>query len=369
MRPASAAYTLALLLGMIVLVPLAAHAQATFEDQIMEIVNQERWNNGQLAPLKRCDLLDTSTGLHSDNMAVRNFHAHCDPDTKTLPWNRMNAAGYIYNSAGENIAAGYTTPSAVMTAWMGSSGHRANILSTTFREIGIGYVYQSGDAANVRSDPNGDCTADVFNGGPYGHYWTQNFGRRNFVYPVIVNREAYESTSRDVSLYIYGAGFAVDMRIRNDAGTWSDWMPFATDKSWTLSPVNGARTVEVEIRNGATVFSASDTIVLDAVLTAVPADGVASTPGPVLRAPSPNPARAGARLSFELPRDGAVQLAVFDLAGRRVRLVWEGVRSAGPHEILWDGRNDAGTRPARGIYFVRLVALGEVRTTKILLGD
>jgi uncharacterized protein YkwD len=354
---------------MTVLVPLVAHAQATFEDQVLEIVNQERWNNGQLAPLKRCDLLDTSTGLHSDNMAVRNFHAHCDPDTKTLPWNRMNAAGYIYNSAGENIAAGYTTPSAVMTAWMGSSGHRANILSTTFREIGIGYVYQSGDAANVRGDANGDCTADTFNGGPYGHYWTQNFGRRNFVYPVVVNREAYESTSRDVSLYIYGDGFAVDMRIRNDAGTWSDWMPYATNKSWTLSAVNGVRTVEVEIRSGATVFSASDTIVLDAVLTAVPAEGIASTPGPVLRAPSPNPARADARLSFELPRDGAVQLAIFDLAGRRVRLVSEGVHSAGAHEILWDGRTDAGTRPARGIYFVRLVALGEVRTTRILLGD
>ena len=166
-------------------------------------------------------------------MAARDFHAHCDPDTKTLPWDRIHAAGYMYNSAGENIAAGYTTPSAVMTAWMGSSGHRANILSTTFREIGVGYVYQSGDASNVRLDANGDCTPDSYNG-PYGHYWTQNFGRRNFVYPVVINREAYESTSRDVSLYIYGDGFAVDMRIRNDAGTWTDWMPYATNTSWTL---------------------------------------------------------------------------------------------------------------------------------------
>ena len=136
-----------------------------------------------------------------------------------------------------------------------------------------------------------------------------------------------------------------------------------------MSAVNGVRTVEVEIRSGTTVFSASDTIVLDAVLTAVPADGLASTPGPVLRAPSPNPTRAGARLSFELPREGEVQLAVYDLAGRRVRLVVDGVRSAGAHEILWDGRDDDGARPARGIYFVRLVALGDVRTTKILLGD
>ncbi len=369
MKPAPIACTLALFLGALALVAPAARAQATFEDQVMEIVNQERWNNGQLAPLRRCGLLDNSTGLQSENMSAREFFAHCDPDTKTLPWNRMNAAGYMYNSAAENIAAGQTTPSSVMAAWMGSSGHRANILSTSYRELGIGYVYQSGDLANIRSDANGDCTSDTFNGGPYRHYWTQNFGRRNFVYPVVINREAYESSSRDVSLYIYGIGFAVDMRIRNDAGTWSEWMPYVTDTSWTLSAINGVRTVEVEIRNGTTVFSASDTILLDAVLTAVPGDGLAAIPGPTLRAPSPNPTRAGARLSFELPREGAVQLAVYDLAGRRVRLLSEGVRPAGAHEILWDGRSDVGTRPARGIYFVRLSALGEVRTTKILLGD
>lgn len=369
MRPASAACTFALLLAMLTVVSTAAMAQATFEDQVMEIVNVERWNNGQLPPLKRCDLLDNSTELHSGNMTLRDFFAHCDPDTKTLPWNRMTAAGYMYNAAAENIAVGYTTPSAVMTAWMLSSGHRANILSTTYRELGIGYVSQSPDAANVRTDPNGDCTPDAFNGGPYVHYWTQNFGRRNFVYPVVINREAYETSTRDVSLYIYGAGFAVEMRIRNDGGTWSDWVPYVADTTWTLSAVNGLRTVEVEISNGSTVLSASDTILLDAPLTAVPGDGLAAVPGPVLRAPFPNPSRSGARLTFDLPREGTATLAVIDLAGRRVRLLLDGVRSAGTHEILWDGRNDLGARPAWGIYFVRLVALGEVRTAKILLAD
>ena len=82
----------------------------SFEDQLIELVNQERWANGQLAPLKRVDLLDNSSETHSANMAIRNFVMHCDPDTLTQPWDRMVAAGYIYSSAGENISLGVPEP-------------------------------------------------------------------------------------------------------------------------------------------------------------------------------------------------------------------------------------------------------------------
>ena len=251
---------------------------------------------------------------------------------------------------------------------MGSSGHRANILSTVSREIGAGHVYQAGDGANVRGDADGDCTPDSFGGGPYLHYWTQNFGRRNFVYPVVIDREAYETGDREVDLYIYGTGFAVDMRIRNDGGTWSDWMPYATNMPWTLPAVNGLRLVEVEIRNGTTVLGASDTILLDAPLTAVPDHGLATMPGPVLHAPFPNPTRSGTRISFTLPREGAVLVSVHDLAGRSMRVLLDEPRPAGLHELLWDGRTEAGEPLARGIYFLRLTALGETRAAKILLG-
>lgn len=245
----------------------------SFEDLVMELVNQERWANGQLPPLKRVSQLDSSSETHSSNMASRNFFAHCDLDTGTLPWDRMTAAGYSWNSAGENIAAGYSTPQAVVDGWMGSPGHRANILSTSFRELGIGYVLQAGDVANVRQDQNGDCTAD----GTYPYalyrYWTQNFGRRNSVYPVVINREAYQTASRNVSLYLYGFGFAVSMRLRNENGAWTPWQGFATNVAWQLSAGGGTKTVHVEISSGAggtgSVRSASDTIVL-----AVPADSI-----------------------------------------------------------------------------------------------
>jgi uncharacterized protein YkwD len=235
----------------------------TFEEEIMMLVNQERWSNGQLPPLKQNDALDSAAELHSGNMAARNFVMHCDPDTGTLPWDRMVAAGYTYSNAGENIAWGYPDPQSVVAGWMGSSGHRANILSTTFRELGNGYVYQAGDQGNVRRSSVGgaSCNPDIFGEGPFFRYWTQNFGKRNSTYPVVINREDHLTESRDVSLYLYG-GFS-EMRLRNENGAWTDWQSFSNNTAWQLSSGNGVKTVHVEVTSGGTVYSASDTIYLE----------------------------------------------------------------------------------------------------------
>lgn len=236
---------------------------ADYVEQVAELVNQERWDNGQLPPLKLNALLNDAADTHSTNMAERDFFAHCDLDTGDGPGDRISDAGYNWSSYGENIAAGYSTPESVMSTWMQSSGHRNNILSTTRRELGVGYVYQSGDAGNIRRDLNGDCVADSFGNGPYSRYWTQVFGRRGNVYPVVINREAYETDSRDVDLYIYGSGWAQEMRLRNENGNWSAWGPFASETTWELSPGSGISEVFVELRNGGSVLEASDTIVLD----------------------------------------------------------------------------------------------------------
>ncbi|MEX1312442.1 MAG: CAP domain-containing protein [Candidatus Sulfomarinibacteraceae bacterium] len=251
-------------------------ADPTFEEEVMELVNLERWNNGQLPPLKQNDLLDASSETHSNNMAVRDFVMHCDPDTGTLPWDRMIAAGYLYSSAGENIAWGYPDPQAVVGGWMASPSHRANILSTTYRELGVGYVEQPGDQPNVRrsSVGGGSCVPDIFGEGPFTRYWTQNFGKRNTVFPVVINREAHLTESRDVELYLYGS-FS-EMRMRNENGTWSSWQPFATDTSWQLSAGNGVKTVNVEMRIGATVYGSFDTITLEDTSEIVFIDGFES---------------------------------------------------------------------------------------------
>jgi len=240
---------------------VAKNGGLSLEDQVMELVNQERWTNGNLPPLKRDALLDTATESHSASMGSNDFFAHRDLVTCSWPWDRMTSAGYFWVAALENIAAGSSTAAGVMAQWMGSSGHRANILSTDVRELGIGYSHDPGDVGNIDMDSNNDCVADSFNNGPWYHYWTQNFGRRTNVYPVVIEREAYETDTRDVSLYLYGNGWADDMRIRNEVGDWTAWLSFASDMAWQLSGGAGDKEVFVEIRQGSTVLSASDTIV------------------------------------------------------------------------------------------------------------
>jgi uncharacterized protein YkwD len=235
------------------------------EQGIVEITNMERWDNGMLPPLKQVINLHNAADGHSEEMANDDFFAHCDLDTGLSPFQRMQNAGYSYNSAGENIAAGYNTPAATMNQWMNSSGHRNNILSTSYREIGVGYEY-SNDGQVDRRDQNGDCNQDA-TGGPYYHYWTQNFGRRNSVYPVVIEREVAEVTSRFVNLYVYGPGNAESMRFSNDNISWSDWVAYTPDYTWELSYGSGEKTVYAEVStmpNGAgNMYSANDDIHLD----------------------------------------------------------------------------------------------------------
>lgn len=72
----------------------------------------------------------------------------------------------------------------------------------------------------------------------------------------------------------------------------------------------------------------------------------------------PNPFNPTTTVSFSLPADGAVDLAVYDLAGRRVRTLVSDVMPAGRHAVAWDGRDDAGRAMASGGYVARLEGVG-----------
>lgn len=238
---------------------------ADFAHQVAEMTNIERFQNGGLPPLKFVQELNDSSFLHSVNMAERNFFAHCDLDTKKLPWDRMRDAGYNWNRAGENIAAGYSSADRVMSGWMNSSGHRANILNANFREIGVGYYYFGSDTPDTRRDIDNDCNEDGRETRSFYRYWTQNFGTRNSVYPIVINLESHMTDRRDVALYVYGEGWASEMRIRNNSGPWTPWQPYAKELVWALDKANGQTTVTVEIRNASgSVKSASDDICLAA---------------------------------------------------------------------------------------------------------
>jgi trimeric autotransporter adhesin len=80
----------------------------------------------------------------------------------------------------------------------------------------------------------------------------------------------------------------------------------------------------------------------------------------------PNPARGATRIAFTLDRAGAARLTVFDLAGRRVRSLADGVLPAGRHEIAWDGADNAGRTTPPGLYFYRLETGGRSLTRRIV---
>jgi uncharacterized protein YkwD len=86
------------------------------------------------------DHLQRAARLHSHDMFERDYFSHTNPDGEG-PKERMDRAGYEGRTWGENIAGGSSTPEAVMAIWMGSAGHCANIMRTSFEEIGVG-VYE-----------------------------------------------------------------------------------------------------------------------------------------------------------------------------------------------------------------------------------
>ena len=116
------------------------------------LVNSERAKAGCRAVRANSALKRAAQG-HSADMAAKDYFSHTSKDGRTFA-DRIRAAGYPGGTIGENIAAGQTTASAVMRSWMGSSGHRANILNCSFTALGVGYA----------------------RGGSYGYYWTQDFG-------------------------------------------------------------------------------------------------------------------------------------------------------------------------------------------------
>ena len=88
-----------------------------------------------------------------------------------------------------------------------------------------------------------------------------------------------------------------------------------------------------------------------------------------LEAPRPNPAGMRAELRYYMPQSGEAVLEVFDLSGRRVRELFRGTSQAGSRAVFWDRRNDAGGKVAGGMYWIRLTALGEVRTRSVAVLD
>lgn len=104
---------------------------------VCEIVNIERAQVGS-EPLTISMDLNAVAEAHAADMLARDYFSHTNPDGLS-PFDRLRAANISYQRAAENIAYGHRTAEQVMDSWMTSQGHRTNILSRSYKKLGLGY--------------------------------------------------------------------------------------------------------------------------------------------------------------------------------------------------------------------------------------
>ncbi|RPF53395.1 putative YkwD family protein [Aquisalibacillus elongatus] len=107
------------------------------EQKVAELTNAERQERGR-KPLTYSAELSKVAEAKAKDMYNNNYFSHTSP-TYGSPFDMMKQFGISYRTAGENIAKGQPSASAVVQDWMNSSGHRRNILSPDFNRIGVGY--------------------------------------------------------------------------------------------------------------------------------------------------------------------------------------------------------------------------------------
>lgn len=117
-------------------------AQGDYASQVAALVNAVRAQHG-LAALTVDARVQRAAQVRAAETA-QSF-SHTRPNGSSFS-TALTEAGVTYRTAGENIAYGQSTPQAVVDAWMNSSGHRANILSSSYTTIGVGYTVVNGTA-------------------------------------------------------------------------------------------------------------------------------------------------------------------------------------------------------------------------------
>ncbi len=131
-------------------------SSASYASQVIALVNVER-AKVPVPALTPSPRLNRAAQRYAEVLAPGPCFAHTCGPVPNLS-SRINAVGYTgWRAIGENIAAGQTSPQQVMADWMGSTGHRDNILNPAYQNIGVAVVSGSGQ---------------------YGVYWVQDFGGR-----------------------------------------------------------------------------------------------------------------------------------------------------------------------------------------------
>ncbi len=296
-----------------------------FEETVIVLLNMERVSKG-LPPLKQADELTRAARFHSSEMCKYRYFNHNSMDSSganvvCTSSDRVKSF-YNYTAYGENIAQGQTTPESVTTTWINSQGHYQNMMSTNFREVGVGYV---------------NCASDL-----YKTRWCEDFGQRNDIYPLVINNESPRTSSVYVDLYIYCSSFA-RMRLRNDGENWGDWRPVQdTVKNWKLNNLTGLRTVYLELKSysGLVIKSSQDEIEY-----AGPA-GIAAehTIAGLEISIYPLPADHHSVIFVKSEKKRALEMEIYDIYGRKITTIFKGEMTSFstfscsiPQEVLHGG--------------------------------
>ncbi|OGL29356.1 hypothetical protein A3D14_01140 [Candidatus Saccharibacteria bacterium RIFCSPHIGHO2_02_FULL_47_12] len=113
---------------------------------LLSSTNSNRAGNGSAA-LSLNSQLNQAAQAKANDMVARNYWSHNTPDGQE-PWVFISNAGYNYQKAGENLAYGFLTSDDTVAGWMNSPPHKANLLDSSFTEVGFGFA----NSSNFNSD-------------------------------------------------------------------------------------------------------------------------------------------------------------------------------------------------------------------------
>lgn len=189
-------------------------------------------------PLKLNPIISEAAQSQAEVVAETGQLTHHDKEGRR-PSQRLREQGYEVQAVGEILAFAPTWGD-TLNAWLRSEKHRAILLSSEYRELGVG----------VTEKPNSLSTKVC----------CVVFARREGVYPLIIENDAPITRSRKVKLFIHGAALASEMRLSADGQNWQPWRKPQPELEWQLPATAGEHAVWVELKIGGKVYRAADTI-------------------------------------------------------------------------------------------------------------
>jgi|GEM_PF-6240894 len=123
------------------------YADTLSSNRIIELTNRERQKRG-LGRLESNALLTSAAYAKANNMFREQYWDHFGPNDES-PWQFIEAAGYEYSYAGENLGKGFSTSEGLHQAWMASPTHKKNIISADYSDIGVAVVSGTLQGENV----------------------------------------------------------------------------------------------------------------------------------------------------------------------------------------------------------------------------